>query len=156
MDVIVQWFRISGPEDDRWNDNCGLYAYLAPDKQRTINYIGKVDGCTVRTRHRANDKHKIYRRLEGEFGHYEHEILVADIKPPRGNRLTSKLIADVESLLIYLIQPVGNTSNKKSRLYYRPGMRVICKGSVWPLSQRTFIDIGQGAIRVTNSNLIYR
>jgi hypothetical protein len=147
MDVMVEWFSISGQKDDRWNDNCGLYAYLAPTQQRAINYLGKVDGCTVRTRHRASDKHKVYRRLEEDFGHYEHEIIVADVKPPKGCRLTRKLLADIESLLIYLIQPVGNTSNKKSRRYYRPGMRVICRGAVWPLARRTFVDIGQGAIR---------
>jgi hypothetical protein len=36
MDVIVEWFGVSNLDDDRWNDNLGLYAYLAPNRKRTI------------------------------------------------------------------------------------------------------------------------
>lgn len=147
MDFVVEWYGITSLDDERWNDNCGLYAYIATNRQKTINYIGKVDGCTVRLRHRARDKHKIYRRLEEEFGHYEHEIIVGDIILPKGNRLSRQLLLDIETLLIHAIQPPGNTSNKKSRLIYRPNMRVICKGEDWPLKRRVFKDTGPSIIK---------
>jgi len=66
--------------------------------------------------------------------------IVADIELPKGMRLSKKLLADIECLLIYRVQPDCNVQCKSSRgKYRRPGMKVEC-GGAWPFSQRTFRD----------------
>jgi len=141
MEVFLKWDRILSEYDERWQYNRGLYAYLAPNRKQTILYIGKIDGCTVRARHRANDKQKVWRKIEHSLGFYKHSVIVATLYLENGRRFTSGLLTDIESLLIHYVQPFGNTSNTKTRYIARPGLKVICKGD-WYFSQKTFVDIG--------------
>jgi hypothetical protein len=65
-----------------------------------------------------------------------HRLIVAEIEVEQ--RLTRESLADVESLLIYEIQPCCNVQNTASRgKPSRPGMRV---EQTWPLSRRVYWD----------------
>jgi hypothetical protein len=55
--------------------------------------------------------------------------------------LSKTLVDDIECLLIFRLQPPCNVQCKSSRgKYRRVGMKVVCVGSAWPLSERTFRD----------------
>jgi len=71
--IRVQWNVLQGPQDPRWQDNCGLYAYLTTDQQEIL-YIGKVDGCTVRQRWNAPDKKVFWNALEKERNIFQHTV----------------------------------------------------------------------------------
>jgi hypothetical protein len=55
-----------------------------------------------------------------------------------GRRRSSELLADVESLLIKRLQPLGNIQCTESRIS-RPGMRVRCSGE-WLSKRAGFYD----------------
>jgi hypothetical protein len=130
----------SGRWADRWGYNLALYAILHPTADEVL-YFGKADGCTVRSRWSADDKHdRVWRRIEDERGLFEHGFIVGEFRLPGRQRLTRQLVCDVESLLIHQIKPWANTSNAKSRgPYSRPGMVICCQGH-WPLQRKTFRD----------------
>jgi hypothetical protein len=53
--------------------------------------------------------------------------------------LSKKLVDDIECLLIFRLQPACNVQCMESRgKYRRPGMKLVCVGKAWPLSERTF------------------
>lgn len=140
--IILDW-RDANHENGRWSDrwdyNLALYAILHPTAAEIL-YLGKADGCTVKTRWNADDKHdRVWGRIEDELGLFEHGFIVGEFRLPDGQRLTRQLVCDVESLLIHQIKPWANTSNVKSRGYSRPGMLVYCQGH-WPLPRKTFRD----------------
>ena len=132
--VTLHWFWVEGDDDARWRHDLALYAYLAPLKPE-IYYFGKCDRTTVRGRAAYSAKAGAWdciNRLSKT-----HRLIVAEIEVEQ--RLTRELLADIESLLIYIIQPCCNVQNTRSRgKHCRPGMRVECKGSAWPLSQRVY------------------
>jgi hypothetical protein len=66
--------------------------------------------------------------------------VVGELGLGEGQRLTKQLLEDVESLLIYRLQPWGNIRSSISRIS-RPGMIVRCRGS-WPHPRRSFEDTG--------------
>jgi hypothetical protein len=141
MVVTVNWTLIQGPDDPRWQDNCGLYAYLTMDGEEIL-YLGKMDGCTVRERWRAPDKRAFWDALEKERRVFRHLVIVGDIHLQSDGsyspRLTRQMVADVESLLIYKVQPWGNIACTKSRTS-RPGMFVTCEGA-WPPGRWIYVD----------------
>lgn len=141
--IILDWRdvnRESGRWADRWGYNLALYSILHPDEDEVL-YLGKADGCTVRSRWNADDKHeRIWRRIEDERSLFEHGFIVGEFRLPDGQRLSRQLVCDVESFLIHQIKPWANSRNAKSRgLYSRPGMVISCQGH-WPLRQKTFRD----------------
>lgn len=143
MRARVRWHVVGDDSDPRWRNNCGLYAYLAPDS-REILYLGKVDGCTVRQRWRAPDKMVFWRALERERSLFQHVVIVGEVELVADGgsapRLTRQKLADIESLLIMEVQPWGNVAARRSRIS-RPSMRVSCAGA-WPLREKTFVDLG--------------
>src|SRR5438552_13789254 len=147
MSVKVHWNVIKGPDDPRWQDNCGVYAYMTPSGSEIL-YLGKVDGCTVRQRWNARDKESFWRALENQRHIFHHVIIVGDIILTPGFRLSSELLSDVESLLIHRVRPWGNIACLTSRIS-RPGMRVRCTGD-WPLSKKTFLDAQLTAISMSH------
>jgi hypothetical protein len=139
--IILDWRDVhddTGGWSERCDYNLALYAILHPRRDEIL-YIGKADGCTVRTRWNADDKHdRVWRRIEEELGLFKHGFIVGEFRLPEAQRLTRKLVCDVESLLIHQLKPWANTSNAKSRgLYSRPGMVIFCQGH-WPLRRKTF------------------
>lgn len=76
--------------------------------------------------------------IEEEFGIHSHDVLVATIAIPDGNRLLSALIADLESLLIIRLKPPGNILSLRTRIS-RPGLQIGCQGD-WPLRRSKFRD----------------
>lgn len=136
--VMLHWFWVEGDDDARWRHDLALYAYLAPVKPE-IYYFGKCDRTSVRGR-------ACYSAKEGAWDCINklsktHRVIVAEIEVEQ--RLTRELLADIESLLIFTVQPCCNVQNTASRgKHSRPGMRVECKGSAWPLSKRVYWEIG--------------
>lgn len=135
LDILLDWQFIAGDDDPRWSYTCTLYAYLAPVGCEVL-YIGKSDGCSVRTRWR--EKPSFWRDLEKLRAIKSHRVIVADIAVPVYCRLTRHLLADMESLLIYEVKPWGNIQCHSSRIS-RPDLKVTCRGA-WPLSRKTFRD----------------
>lgn len=136
--IILDW-RHANAEPDRWTYTLALYAILHP-RAAEVLYLGKADGCTVRSRWNADDKHeRVWSRIEDERHIFEHRFIVAEFRTPAGMRLTRELVCDVESLLIHRIQPWANSQNTKSRGFSRPGLAVLCQGH-WPLKRSTYRD----------------
>jgi hypothetical protein len=135
--IILDW-RDVNQVPDRWRYNRALYGILHPDEDEVL-YLGKADGCTVKSRWSAADKHeRVWRRIEEQRGLFEHGFIVGEFRLEQ--RLTRQLVCDVESFLIHQIKPWCNSCNAKSRgLYSRPGMVIFCQGD-WPLRQKTFRD----------------
>jgi hypothetical protein len=142
--IILDWRDVnheSGRWADRWDYTLALYAILHPAADEIL-YLGKADGdtSTVRRRWDADDKHdRVWRRIEDERGLFEHGFIVGEFRPPLGMRLTRELVCDIESLLIYQIQPWANQQNTKSRGFTRRGMAVLCQGH-WPLRRGIYRD----------------
>ncbi len=65
-------------------------------------------------------------------------MIQGELELEEDRRLSSQLLADVESLLVMRLQPPGNISSTRSRIY-RPGMRVKCAGD-WPHRRNAFHD----------------
>lgn len=135
--IKIEWKDVM-TDENLWRINRGLYAYLAPDGQEIL-YIGKVDGTTVRQRWQRSAKPAFWGYIENDLGVNEHIVLVGLITLEKGRHLTSQLIADIESLLIYKLGITGNIQSRKSRIS-RPGMIVTCSGS-WPSKRRQFTDM---------------
>jgi hypothetical protein len=139
MTINVRW-TILDDDDPRWEWTLALYAYLTPSLNEIL-YIGKSYGCSVRRRWQSSDKQKFWFDLERQRRIYEHIVIVGSISligDGYAPRITRQKVADVESLLIYQVQPWGNISCKKTRIE-RSGMVVKCTGA-WPVSKKTYCD----------------
>ncbi|WP_257311284.1 hypothetical protein [Geothrix fuzhouensis] len=135
--VRVDWRGLTSHQDESWQNIKCLYAYLAP-KTLEVLYIGKSWGVSVRGRWTRAAKEHFWNDLEKDRGITEHIPLLGELYLPEGRRLSSELLADVESLLIHRVSPWGNIQSKKTRIS-RPGLVVQCTGE-WPFNQSKFHD----------------
>ncbi len=136
--VDVEWVNVDPHGDDdamRWT--VALYAIVEPSSGDIV-YIGKADRSSVRARwRRCGAKADVWDWCERAYRSREHAFYVGELDSG-ATRLTRQLVEDVESLLIFRLQPSGNLQSKKSRIR-RPGMLVVCSGD-WPSKRRRFID----------------
>jgi hypothetical protein len=142
--VEVVWAELD-EEDEGWDEVRCLYAYIDPESNDVL-YIGKAWGKTVRERFDAPDKDQVFARLEAAGYDVDDEgvgVLIGRIMLEPGMRLTEAFLKDVESLLIYEIEPEGNEQNIYSRGTWRSGLEVRCQGD-WRHPVNTFVDEGQG------------
>ncbi len=137
MTIEVRWRRVNDDHDPAWRWNRCLYAYRHPRSGRIL-YLGKADGASVHGRFNASDKAALRRHLVRRVGVDRIGLVVGALALKDSRRLTRQLMADIESLLIHEVQPVGNVQGKRSRIN-RPGMRVKCSGA-WPERRRVFVD----------------
>jgi len=103
-------------------------------------YIGKTDDQTVRQRFVSNFKrkfHDLYTRLNI----LKVDVIAANVQLITSARLTREWLDDLESLLIFRLQPPLNESKRTSRRATRPGTVVVCAGD-WPLAKNRFVDRG--------------
>jgi hypothetical protein len=136
--VTLHWYDIGDDDDPRWKYERALYAYLAPVRP-AVYYIGKCYGTTVRQRWNYDAKSDVWDCINKQTKN--HRAIVAGFELPQGMNLTRELVDDIECLLIYRLQPPCNVQCKSTRgKYRRPGMKVVCQGKAWPLSQRAFRD----------------
>lgn len=136
LDVHVDWRGIAD-DDDAWTWNLALYGIVEP-RTRSLVYLGKADGSTLRQRWcRAGAKADFWRWYEANFRNRRHLLFAGEFVASTA-RLTRQLVADVESLLIHRLRPLGNVASVRSRIA-RPGLRVMCSGD-WPASPRVFLD----------------
>jgi len=136
--IRLHWRYTADDDDPRWKYQRALYAYLAPVR-RAIYYIGKCYGTTVRQRWNYDAKSDVWDCISKRTRN--HRPIVAEFELPEGMNLTKELVDDIECLLIFRIQPACNVQCKSSRgSYRRPGMKLVCLGNAWPLSERTFRD----------------
>ena len=133
--ITLHWYRVEDDTDARWRHDLALYAYLAPVKPE-IYYLGKCDRTTVRGRACYSAKPAVWDCINERSK--THRLRVAEIEVKQ--RLTRELLADIESLLIFKIQPCCNVQNTASRGKHSRDMRVECRGAAWPLSQRVYWD----------------
>ena len=140
--IIIDWRDVYAESDrwaERWYYTLALYGILHPWRDEVL-YLGKADGTRVCTRWDADDKHeRVWRRIEDERRIFKHRFIIGEFRLSQGCRLTRQLVSDVESLLIYEVDPWANTSNTMSRSYSRYGMMVFCQGD-WPLKRTRFRD----------------
>lgn len=134
LPVRLRWHLVHDKKDPRWKHNLALYAYCSPDGSE-IYYIGKCDGTTVRGRWRYSAKHEVWDCITTHSP--RHRLIVAEFETEQ--RMTRELVADIESLLIYHVDPPCNVQNTSSRGRYSRHMRIQCLG-VWPLQQKIFKD----------------
>lgn len=135
--VEVEWRMIRGTRDDKWGCHQCLYAYHDPD-EGDIFYVGKAGGRTIRERWNGSDKYWVKEWLDD--GTLRRVDVYAGF-PCWGDgcRYSAAKLADVESLLIMRLQPVGNRMSTVSRIS-RPGLRVVCNGN-WPHAKKQFWDV---------------
>jgi hypothetical protein len=139
--VILHWRRAEPHTPNRgpWRWSSCLYAYLHPATQEVL-YIGKTDDLTVRQRFVSNFKrkfHHLYTRLDI----LKVDVIAANVELTTSARLTREWLDDLESLLIFRLQPPLNDSKRNSRRATRPGTAVACTGD-WPLARARFVDRG--------------
>lgn len=137
-DVTIQW-RLLQPADEGWARLRCLYAYITTNKKEIL-YIGKAWGVTVKGRWNRAGKEHFWNDLEKKREIYKHLVLIGDVTLSTDSRLTSQLLADIESLLIMDEQPWGNIQSKHSRIP-RPGLIVNCSGQ-WPGKVKDYKDNG--------------
>src|SRR5262245_11115281 len=130
-DVIVHWGRMTRDDDERWDWSRVLYGLVTPPCDR-IFYLGKADYCSVRERCGYAAKRELWGRVD------RYALIAGDVELPRGARLSAELLSDVESLLIFNVQPRGNRACRRFRIS-RPGLSVECVGA-WPFRRRRFYD----------------
>jgi hypothetical protein len=135
-DIKVTWHQLS-EDHPGWSECRCLYAYTAP-RTCEILYIGKAWGVTVRGRWNRAAKEKFWEDLERERGIHKHGALFGELQLTYPGRLSSELLSDVESLLIFQEQPWGNIQSRNSRIA-RPGLSVECVGK-WPGGARIYMD----------------
>jgi hypothetical protein len=126
--VDVSWVYANLDGGSAWRRSRVIYAYLHA-RTRNILYLGKAWGTTVRERWNARDKRGGVWSFLDAAEIREHVVIVGELSC--GVRLTSKLLADVESLLIAALQPPANVASVASRRA-RPGLRVRAHGDAWP------------------------
>ena len=140
--IIIDWRDVYAKPHrwaERWDYTLALYGILHPWRDEVL-YLGKADGTRVRIRWNADDKHeRVWRRIEDERRIFKHSFIIGEFRLSEGRRLTRQLVSDIESLLIYEINPWANTSNTGSRSYGRYDMTVFCQGD-WPLKRKRFRD----------------
>ena len=136
--IKLHWQDIGDDNDPRWRVQQALYVYLAPGKP-VIYYIGKCYGTSVRQRWNYDAKSDVWDWINERTKN--HRAIMAEFELPEGMNLTKKLVDDIECLLIFRLQPPCNVQCKSSRgKYRRRGMKVVCLGNAWPLSEKTFKD----------------
>jgi len=135
--VKVLWRTLGDDDDDGWDMRRCLYAYLGPEDDEVL-YIGKAWGVTVHGRWKRASKEHFWDDLESERGIMEHVVLLGEISLSSDHRLSSELLADIESLLIQRVSPWGNIQSINTRIS-RPGLTVRCLGD-WPYPQEIFRD----------------
>ena len=137
MDVRVRWTWLDDEDDPLWSEQYCVYAYLHPARDWLL-YVGKADYSTVRRRFRGDHKDRLFRDIRRHYRVDDVRVLHGEVEIEGGQRRSSELLADVESLLIKRLQPFGNISSTKSRIP-RPGLRVYCLGD-WPFTRARFHD----------------
>jgi hypothetical protein len=137
MLVNVNWSRVRPESEQLFRTSRVLYAYTTRDLAEIL-YIGKALTTTVGQRWDATDKHAFWTDLENERGIFGHQVLIGDVHLGDGFRFSRQLLADVESLLIYRLQPWGNIQCQTSRIS-RPGLTLKCLGD-WPSKRAVFRD----------------
>ena len=140
MKVEIEWTLMDNEDDELWDNNECLYAYVHPEDAEIL-YVGKADGTTVKERFVAADKDILFRFLKKHYrvGPDDLDVIIGEIWLEEDASQEDTLLADLESLLIFRLRPSGNIKNIKSRSFFRPGMRVKCTGD-WPLKKRVFVD----------------
>lgn len=116
-----------------------LYALCHPSENQLL-YLGKAWSSRVGSRIRATDKCRVYDAIRREHGLSPDQLIpfVGFVEPDSQSRLTHALLTEIESLLIFHIEPTGNHACKSS-YRCRDRLAVRCTGD-WPLRQRTFVD----------------
>ncbi len=136
MRARVDWLTLVD-EDEEWRWTTCLYAYQHPT-QRTILYIGKTDGTTVRSRLYGRHKKDFFRWMKARYGTTRMRVLQGEVYLEPGKRLSRELLTDIESLLINLVRPLGNIAATRTRIA-RPGLSVRCTRD-WPYQTTLYVD----------------
>ena len=134
--VEIEW-SYTGPGEESLEFSRVLYAYLHPGTNKIL-YVGKADRCSVYERLRGSHKEAIFSDIIEDLGLSTLHAIVGSLSLPSERKLSSELLADVESLLIMELQPTYNTQSRQSRIS-RPGLVLKCSGD-WPLRVKTFKD----------------
>lgn len=135
LDVALDWHLLDGEDDPMWSDSRVLYALHDPHTDKLL-YIGKADRTSVRRRFNCRSKDTIWEFLEEQYDVDDVLVRVAEVYTDA--RLTSELLADVETLLIKRLSPCCNIACTRSRVQ-RPGLRVQCGGD-WSHERDCFVD----------------
>ena len=106
MHTTVQWQTAESWDDPIVDDTRVLYAVAHPKVKRPL-YLGKADGCSVYERAHARDKDAFWKWC-AKHGIHVHNCLVGF--PTTEGTLTRQLLADIESLLIFNLQPHWNSA----------------------------------------------
>lgn len=136
MHVEVEWTELEA-DGSLWRDARCLYAYVDADAKRPL-YVGKADFQTVRQRFGCRGKDDLFKYFRWELGIDAFSVIHGQPWLDEGRRLTSELLADIESLLILRLRPFGNVACTQSRIS-RPGLSVACVGD-WPFARAEFRD----------------
>jgi hypothetical protein len=127
MIVTLPWVLVRNSDDDLLDEQGVIYCLSDAALDDEPLYIGKADYGTTRVRWCCH-KNEVRSFIREELGIRKIRRRIAI--PKTQMRLTSALLADVESLLICQLNPRGNIQCQTTRIA-RPGLKVRCKGN-WP------------------------
>jgi hypothetical protein len=136
--IEVLWSELDDDADPLWSGQYCLYAYLHARRDWLL-YLGKANFASVRNRLGGAKKAQLFADIDLRYGTDGVRVLHGKLLLERGSRLTSELLADVESLLVLRLAPFGNTQSLKSDS--RSGLRVHCVGD-WPFNRFRFRGAG--------------
>jgi hypothetical protein len=130
--IHIRW-EITSPRHDTWDWTRVLYAYSTT--RGRILYIGKSDAPTssVGSRWQDHDNDWLSDFLRETQGHASHVVRVGHIVLPE--RLSERLLLDLESALIFYLDPPGNIKVPTPK---RVGA-VICNAGDWPADRFMFV-----------------
>ena len=122
-----------------WDEQLCLYAYCHPETGQPL-YIGKADYTTVKERLYGKHKNEIVEWIADTFDIEEFDVLHGEFVLNPGQRRSSEFLTDIESLLIFRLQPPANIQSRSTHWVARRGMVVGCLGD-WPMTRDRFRDI---------------
>ena len=136
LPVRVHWLE-DGEDEDSSTYSRVLYAYSHP-RTNEVLYIGKADYCTVQERQRGAHKEAVFLAIQTTEQIDRVILRVGVLYLEASRKFSTALLSDIESLLIYRVQPRYNKQATKSRIS-RPGLAVNCTGD-WQYRDSHFVD----------------
>jgi hypothetical protein len=143
IEVDITWYH-AGPQFwpfSLWHKQDCLYAYQVPPYTALVPYVGEAIYSTVAQRRDGHEKDEVNNKVRTYFGIEDFNVLVGLPTRKDGGIITSALIHDLESTLIYYLQPIANTAKKKSINVAYP-MTINCTGA-WPFMQTRLCHDGK-------------
>ena len=139
--VKLSWHPAKFGLFSNWYGNNCVYAYHIPPFEALVHYIGEAVNSTPWDRYQGHEKDGLNDKVRLSAGSQGFNIFIAYPIREDGKQVTAQLIHDIESVLIYYLQPFENEKKKKSINVNYP-LSIENKGE-WPFIQKSVYHDGK-------------